>query len=107
MFPRQITGPSINRPPCLLESAFAPAGGAIFYSSFRTVTRQILTAGFPDGLHKQLTRAEAIYPYSAAIRDTVYDPRYTRLHPAFSRYEEHIDFTGRPTGFHQIYAVPA
>ena len=39
--------------------------------------------------------------------DTAYGLRYTHPHPALSRDEQHITFTGDRTGSLQIYAVPA
>ena len=67
MFPRQITDhPSINHPPYFPESAFTPAGDAIVYTSHRTGSSQLGTVGFPTGEDKQLTRAKAVHPYSAA-----------------------------------------
>ena len=113
MFPRQITDhPSVNHPLYFPESAFTPAGGAIVYTLYGTGSPRLWTVGFPTGEHKQLTRAVAIDPSSAAKIGGRYGLLRTRgnrsqwrlipfepsvIHPQFVPLEPTwIEFAGNP-----------
>jgi len=65
----QLTnGGAISHPGYFLQSSFTPDGARVLFTSYRTGSPQLFSAGFPNGEIEQLTFGAPIHPYSAAIR---------------------------------------
>jgi oligogalacturonide lyase len=64
----QVTdGPAINHPSYFLQSSFFPGGREIFFTSYRTGGAQLFEASLESGAVRQVTKGEAIHPFSAAL----------------------------------------
>jgi oligogalacturonide lyase len=64
----QVTeGPAISHPSYFLQSSFFPGGREIFFTSYRSGSAQLFEASLDSGATRQITRGEAIHPFSAAL----------------------------------------
>jgi oligogalacturonide lyase len=64
---QMTTHPSVNHPAYFLNSSFTPDGSEIFFTSYRTGSAQLFTAGFPGGDIRQMTGGKGIHPFSAVM----------------------------------------
>lgn len=64
----QLTNhPSINHHTYFLNSSFTPDGRVVIFTSYRSGCAQLYEVEFPNGPIRQLTRGDAIHPFSAVI----------------------------------------
>lgn len=72
------TAEAISHPTYFLQSSFLPGDESVFFTSYRTGTAQLFSKGFPDGEVRQLTRGEAIHPFSPALHPNGEEIVFTR-----------------------------
>lgn len=58
---------SISHPTYFLQRSFTPDNRFLIFTSYRSGGAQIFEVEFPDGEMRQLTRGQAIHPFSPAI----------------------------------------
>ncbi len=76
---RQMTSAeAISHPTYFLQSAFLPGDEHIFFTSYRTGSAQLWQMDYPEGEFRQLTRGEAVHPYSAALHPAGEEIVFTR-----------------------------
>jgi hypothetical protein len=58
---------AISHPTYFLQSSFLPEDNKLFFTSYQSGSAQLHEMTYPDGTQRQLTRGDAVHPYSAAL----------------------------------------
>lgn len=76
---RQLTSAeAISHPSYFLQSSFLPGDEKIFFVSYRTGAAHLFEKGYPDGELRQLTRGDAVHPFSPALHPKGEEIVFTR-----------------------------